>query len=769
MSFMDDLEALRTYIDSIVPAVDAEYTAPLKRVEFSTMYDLLWNTLADLVVAIDDMVLDGKPYPPDKLTTIVVVSGEVIDTGDGSMGPYSGTFAHFPLVYDLSGNRRPKMTIHATSGALTLNVTDDGIGNLVGDVSPILPIIGEVIDVGDGTMGNYSGTLLNFPLSGGFVHITAPSGPDTLVVTDDRFGGLIGDVAEIIPVIDEIIAVGDGTQGEYTGALAGTPIAGESIVITAQKVGGGTLTVRDNGGNQFYGDVSPVTPINDEVIETGNGSTGPYSGILAVHPFNLGSLHITAEHGGVIMNAYDDEHGNIVGDIDLSSPVPDEVIGVGTGATGPYTGTLINTPARPGSIVITATSGLITLTVYDDGLGNLYGDIGAGVNTIDYALGNFNVTFSLAVDVGSNILCSYRIPAVNTINYTTGEFHVTFTNTVDAATDVLGFYNMDAHNSINYTTGAFKVTFSYPVVDTTNILATYGEPAANFITYANGDWSVAFSQPVDNMANIVCDYGLPAPNAIDYATGNWSVEFSLPVDNLSNITADYQYYDVTNVRVVLYWEPGLGNVDGHRVFRQLPPAPYAQIGADLGPTANTYTDGTVVGGNTYNYKVQAFNNVGKPVTKQAEWRMDTFLAQAFPGDIIVSIADTILTLTLGNGKVTKAGFYLENTGTDVANPLELEMDVKIGATSIFSTLPKITKDAADASSSFWTGAGITVGVLDGVNSFFSEADILNIVFTLTRTPAPGDELAGAIAYMEYQEGDPTESDDSNELTVDVPV
>jgi hypothetical protein len=149
--------------------------------------------------------------------------------------------------------------------------------------------------------------------------------------------------------------------------------------------------------------------------------------------------------------------------------------------------------------------------------------------------------------------------------------------------------------------------------------------------------------------------------------------------------------------------------------------------------------------------------------------MDTFLAQVFPGDITASVADTILMLALKSGKVIKAGFYLENTGTDGANPLELEMDVKIGATSIFSTLPKITKDAADASSSFWAGAGITVGVLDGVNSFFSEADILNIVFTLTRTPAPGDEMAGAIAYMEYQEGDPTESDDSNELTVDVPV
>lgn len=62
--------------------------------------------------------------------------------------------------------------------------------------------------------------------------------------------------------------------------------------------------------------------------------------------------------------------------------------------TDTYTGTLTNTPIRPSSIVIVSEkAGPTTMTVTDDGSGNLIGDIGAGTNTIDYETGAYNVTF----------------------------------------------------------------------------------------------------------------------------------------------------------------------------------------------------------------------------------------------------------------------------------------------------------------------------------------------------------------------------------------
>mgnify|MGYP001235044312 CR=1 FL=1 len=69
--------------------------------------------------------------------------------------------------------------------------------------------------------------------------------------------------------------------------------------------------------------------------------------------------------------------------------VEEEYLGA-SGSTN-YTGTLSNVPVRPGTVKLTDG----TLTVTDDGNGNLIGDVnGSGTNTIDYSTGAYNVTFS---------------------------------------------------------------------------------------------------------------------------------------------------------------------------------------------------------------------------------------------------------------------------------------------------------------------------------------------------------------------------------------
>jgi hypothetical protein len=81
---------------------------------------------------------------------------------------------------------------------------------------------------------------------------------------------------------------------------------------------------------------------------------------------------------------------------------------VGAGATTDYSTTLAKAPVKRGSLTITATdvNGLM-MTVVDDGLGNLIGDVGSGTNTVDYDTGALSVSFDAAVAAGASITVSY--------------------------------------------------------------------------------------------------------------------------------------------------------------------------------------------------------------------------------------------------------------------------------------------------------------------------------------------------------------------------
>lgn len=94
-------------------------------------------------------------------------------------------------------------------------------------------------------------------------------------------------------------------------------------------------------------------------------------------------------------------------------------VAIGTGSNT-YAGILPGAPLQPGSI--TMTDG--TLTVYDDPSGSdtangtFIGDIGVGVNSIDYSTGAYTVTFS---GVTGAVTASYRTDLITQFNQAMGK------------------------------------------------------------------------------------------------------------------------------------------------------------------------------------------------------------------------------------------------------------------------------------------------------------------------------------------------------------
>lgn len=75
-------------------------------------------------------------------------------------------------------------------------------------------------------------------------------------------------------------------------------------------------------------------------------------------------------------------------------------VAVGSGSAT-YTSSLAGFPLTPGSVLMTDG----TLTIQDDAIGGFIGDVGVGVNTIDYSTGAYTVTFS---GVTGTVTASYR-------------------------------------------------------------------------------------------------------------------------------------------------------------------------------------------------------------------------------------------------------------------------------------------------------------------------------------------------------------------------
>lgn len=89
--------------------------------------------------------------------------------------------------------------------------------------------------------------------------------------------------------------------------------------------------------------------------------------------------------------------GHNADDFYSSDEVREEAIGTGNNSATQFTGNMAWTPVNPKTISISDGTQHVT----DDGLGHLVGNVNpAGVNTIDYSTGAFNVTFATAPAVG---------------------------------------------------------------------------------------------------------------------------------------------------------------------------------------------------------------------------------------------------------------------------------------------------------------------------------------------------------------------------------
>lgn len=85
--------------------------------------------------------------------------------------------------------------------------------------------------------------------------------------------------------------------------------------------------------------------------------------------------------------------------------VEEESVGTGDGATANYAGTLVYTPVRAGTVIITDGTQRAT----DDGNGNLVGNVNAGgTNTVNYSTGAYDVTFAAAVANGTAVTTTYE-------------------------------------------------------------------------------------------------------------------------------------------------------------------------------------------------------------------------------------------------------------------------------------------------------------------------------------------------------------------------
>lgn len=138
----------------------------------------------------------------------------------------------------------------------------------------------------------------------------------------------------------------------------------------------------------------------------------------------LGTVNIPATDGTADVEAYVqvDRIGRIVGadrlrsalmkspltgqpNINVAAGNVNEVVNGGDGSTAAFSGTVVGAAAAPHSFKLIATrANDTTMTVVDDGAGNLAGD---GSGTINYASGAYSVTFTSAPKNGSDVLASY--------------------------------------------------------------------------------------------------------------------------------------------------------------------------------------------------------------------------------------------------------------------------------------------------------------------------------------------------------------------------
>ncbi|MDP6545922.1 MAG: lamin tail domain-containing protein, partial [Phycisphaerae bacterium] len=418
------------------------------------------------------------------------------------------------------------------------------IGNMIiSDRRPDDPASeqGESVGIGNGATDEFTGTLLRDSLRSGTVQFT----DGTQIVTDDGFGNLVGDVNPggtnsidyatgafsvtfaAAPLVDAAITADYEYITDYRIPF-GTSIGPRGFVSFDQNTLGFSLNMQ---GDEVYLWNSAGDRVVD-AIKFGAQENGVSMGRYAD---GADEFRVLSSPTPGVANEEPVNYDIVINEI-MYNPVTDhqnEVVGVGDGTTADFAGTLGRDLLRKGSIQFTDGSQVVT----DDGNGNLVGDVNpGGDNEIDYDTGAFSLTLAAAPVLYVRVTVDYDVnSAFEETDYEFIELYNRGGSDVD-----LG--NWKLTEGIRYTFPAFKRHQQEPVAvgDAATTEFTGSLPQddlrAGSIQFTDGAQIVTD----DGAGNLIGDVNPGGTNSIDYATGAFSVTFAAAPTAGTPVTVNYE-------------------------------------------------------------------------------------------------------------------------------------------------------------------------------------------------------------------------------------